>query len=108
MITSIAIVNAKGEMVHPAIIPTFRHCHEVVNSEVGKQNCRSWKYDFTRFVMVSGMWKNLKARPQEFMGHRTKCIGEVEEDYMEVPFLHLGHLDLVPDHAGMFQAAREP
>ncbi|CAN0025971.1 unnamed protein product, partial [Lampetra planeri] len=46
-------MNSNGEMVHPSIIPTFRHCHEVVNFEVVKQNCRSWKYDFTRVVMVS-------------------------------------------------------
>jgi len=32
MITSIAMVKASGEMVHPAIIPTSKHFHVVLNS----------------------------------------------------------------------------
>jgi len=38
MITSIAMVKASGEMVHPAIIPTSKHCHVVLNSGVEKLN----------------------------------------------------------------------
>jgi len=34
MITSIAMVKASGEMVHPAIIPTSKHYHIVLNSGV--------------------------------------------------------------------------
>jgi len=37
-ITSIAMVKASGEMVHPAIIPTSKHCHVVLNSGVKKLN----------------------------------------------------------------------
>jgi len=36
MITSIAMVKASGEMVHPAIIPTSKHYHAVLNSGVKK------------------------------------------------------------------------
>ena len=43
MITSIAIVKARGEMVHPAMMPTSKDCQDVVKSAVVKQNCRSWK-----------------------------------------------------------------
>jgi len=32
MITSITMVKASGEMVHPAIIPTSKRCHVVLNS----------------------------------------------------------------------------
>jgi hypothetical protein len=39
MITS--MVKASGEMVHPAIIPTSKHCHVVLNSGVEKLNCKS-------------------------------------------------------------------
>ncbi len=34
MMTSIAIVNARGEMVHPAIIPISTRCHAVVQSPI--------------------------------------------------------------------------
>lgn len=43
MITYIATVKASGEMVHPAIIPTSRHCHVVLHFEVEKLNCKSPK-----------------------------------------------------------------
>jgi len=49
MITSIAMVKASGEMVHPAIIPTSKHCHVVLNSGVEKLKCKSPKI-FTNFV----------------------------------------------------------
>lgn len=31
MITSIVIVNATEQIVHPAMIPIFRHCHGLVS-----------------------------------------------------------------------------
>jgi len=40
MITSI---EASGEMVHPAIIPTSKNCHVVLISGVEKLNCKSPK-----------------------------------------------------------------
>jgi len=43
MIISIAMVKANEEMVHPAIIPTSKHCHAVLNSGVEKLNCKSPK-----------------------------------------------------------------
>jgi len=43
MITSIAMVKASGEMLHPAIIPTSKHCHVVLNFGVEKLNCKSPK-----------------------------------------------------------------
>jgi len=46
MNTSIAMVKANGEMVHPAIIPTSKHCHAVLNFEVEKLNCKSPKIGF--------------------------------------------------------------
>lgn len=36
---SIAIVKAKGEMVHPAIMPTSSGCQLVVKPDVVRQNC---------------------------------------------------------------------
>jgi len=41
MITSIVMVKASGEMLHPAIIPTSKHCHAVLNFGVEKLNCKS-------------------------------------------------------------------
>jgi len=38
MITSIAMVKASEEMVHPAIIPTSKYCQVVLNSGVEKLN----------------------------------------------------------------------
>jgi len=46
MITSIAMVKYSGEMVHPAIIPTSKHCHAVLNFGVEKLNCKSPKIGF--------------------------------------------------------------
>jgi len=43
MITPIDMVKASGEMVHPAIIPTSKHCHAVLNFGVEKLNCKSPK-----------------------------------------------------------------
>jgi len=43
MITSTAMVEASGELVHPAIIPTSKHCHAVLNFGVEKLNCKSPK-----------------------------------------------------------------
>jgi len=39
--TSIVIMNTRGEMVHPTIMPTSKHCQEGVSSGVEKQNCKS-------------------------------------------------------------------
>ena len=38
MMTSIAMVKANGEMVHPAIMPISMRCHVVVKSGVVKQS----------------------------------------------------------------------
>lgn len=43
MMTSIAIVKAKGEIVHPAMMPTSKACHAVSNSSIKRQSCMSWK-----------------------------------------------------------------
>jgi len=43
MITYIAMIKASGEKVHPAIIPTSKHCHVVLNFGVEKLNCKSSK-----------------------------------------------------------------
>ncbi len=42
------------------------------------------------------------------MGNWSKGIGQVKEDDMDVSFVFLRRLDLVPDYAGMLQATREP
>ena len=43
MMTSMAIVKARGEIVQPAMMPTSRRCHDVVKSAVVKHSCRSSK-----------------------------------------------------------------
>jgi len=43
MIISIAMVKASEEMVHPAIIPTSKHCHAVLDVGFEKLNCKSPK-----------------------------------------------------------------
>ena len=68
IITSIAMVKASGEMMHPAIIPVYRHCHVVVNSEVEKQNCKSPKYAFTKFIIVLSTLKKSNAAQRSSCG----------------------------------------
>lgn len=40
--TSLAVVKASGEMVHPAMIPTSRQCHDLVCSSVVRHSCTCW------------------------------------------------------------------
>lgn len=77
LIISIAMVNARGEIVQPTIIPISRCCQAVV-----LQNWRFLKYVSTSFVMPSGTWKKLNAiqsimcgtDPETLAGSRkTKC-----------------------------------
>lgn len=71
MITSIAMVKAWGEMVHPAIIPTSNDCHDVVYSVVVEdvQNCRSWK-EVVSDQVCDGRWhmEKLEGCPEERKG----------------------------------------
>jgi len=53
MITSIAMVKASGEMVHPAIIPTSKHCYVVLNSVVEKLICKSPKYRLSLNLLLT-------------------------------------------------------
>lgn len=75
LLSSIAMVKARGEMVQPAIIPTSKNCCAVVYSVVVRQNCKSWyKYFLTRFVMVVGTWKKSKAVQRRECGMDPKAL----------------------------------
>ncbi len=43
MMTSMAIVKARGKIVQAAMMPTSMHCHDVGNLAVVKHSCRSSK-----------------------------------------------------------------
>lgn len=43
IMTSMVMVKASREMVHPAMMPTSRCCQAVVYSAVVKHSCMSWK-----------------------------------------------------------------
>jgi hypothetical protein len=73
MMTSLAIVKAMGEIVQPAVMPTFRRFHEVVKSAVMKHSCRSLKQAFTRLVMDDGTWKMLKDSQRRLWGTDPKA-----------------------------------
>lgn len=64
--SSIAIVKANGEMVHPTMMPTSRDLHAVVKLGVVRQNYKSWKQCFTRFVV--------NVCPQERMRNWSKDV----------------------------------
>ena len=59
IITSIAIMKANGDIVHPTIIPTSNNCWSIVYSGVVRQNCRSMKKFCTHFVIFIGTQKKL-------------------------------------------------
>jgi len=68
MITTIAMVKANGEMMHPAIIPTSKHCHAVLNSGVEKLNCKSPKKAFINSVIDIGTLKKSNAAQRSSCG----------------------------------------
>lgn len=84
------------KIIQSAMMPTSTHCRDVVNSVVVKQSCRSLELAFTRVVMDDEMWKNLKDSQRRLWGTEPKALAK--ENDMEVSFVLLRCLDLVPDH----------
>lgn len=72
--TSMAIVNSRGEIVQPAMIPTSPRCHDVMKSAVVKNSCRSSKYAFTRVVMDNGTWMKLNDSQRRLCGTEPKAL----------------------------------
>lgn len=93
------MVNVSGEC---AIMSISRCCHVVVKSGVEKVEPQAFTF------VCDALWysEEIKSSPEDDMGKRNKCIGQIKENYLEIFLLPVGYLNLVPDHASVSQTSR--